>query len=105
MKDFQSDPHVVASDDSSLTLSPQSLGQFVIMSITLVVNRLKISAVGGEIGLVEEAAVHEIPALPSDEEVAAIAAEQEAGAAADTNEGTQAEAGQAAPEADESKEG
>jgi large subunit ribosomal protein L3 len=33
-------------------------------------------------GLVDEAAVHEIPALPSDEEVAAIAAEQEAGAAA-----------------------
>ena len=31
-------------------------------------------------GLVDEAAVHEIPALPSDEEVAAIAAEQEAGA-------------------------
>jgi large subunit ribosomal protein L3 len=33
-------------------------------------------------GLVDDAAVHEIPALPSDEEVAAIAAEQEAGAAA-----------------------
>ena len=31
-------------------------------------------------GLVEEAAVHEMPALPSDDEVAAIAAEQEAGA-------------------------
>ena len=31
-------------------------------------------------GLVDEAAVHEIPALPSDEEVAAIAAAQEAGA-------------------------
>ncbi len=30
-------------------------------------------------GLVDEAAVHEMPALPSDEEVAAIAAEQEAG--------------------------
>ena len=44
-------------------------------------------------GLVDDAAVHEIPALPSDEEVAAIAAEQEAGAAAD------AEA-QAAGEAD-----
>ena len=55
-------------------------------------------------GLVEEAAVHEIPALPSDEEVAAIAAEQEAGAAAETNEGTEAEAGQATPESDESKE-
>ena len=36
-----------------------------------------------EPGLVDEAAVHEIPALPSDEEVAAIAAEQEAGAAAE----------------------
>ncbi len=34
-------------------------------------------------GLVDEAAVHEMPALPSDEEVAAIAAEQEAGAAAE----------------------
>jgi large subunit ribosomal protein L3 len=31
-------------------------------------------------GLVDDAAVHEIPALPSDEEVAVIAAEQEAGA-------------------------
>jgi len=60
-------------------------------------------------GLVDEGAVHEIPALPSDEEVAAIAAEQEAGASADTGEGTQAEAGQATPEGDagtdESKEG
>jgi large subunit ribosomal protein L3 len=56
-------------------------------------------------GLVDEAAVHEIPALPSDAEVAAIAAEQEAGAAADTSEGTDAEAGQATPESDESKEG
>jgi large subunit ribosomal protein L3 len=57
-------------------------------------------------GLVDDAAVHEIPALPSDEEVAAIAAEQEAGAAADTSEGTDAEAGQATPEesGDESKE-
>jgi large subunit ribosomal protein L3 len=35
-------------------------------------------------GLVDDAAVHEIPALPSDEEVAAIAAEQEAGGALDT---------------------
>src|SRR6476646_5029544 len=34
-------------------------------------------------GLVDDAAVHEIPALPSDEEVAAIAREQEAGAAAE----------------------
>ena len=60
-------------------------------------------------GLVDEGAVHEMPALPSDEEVAAIAAEQEAGAAADTNETTDAPAGEATPEgegsADESKEG
>src|SRR3954462_7315654 len=34
-------------------------------------------------GLVDAAAVHEIPALPSDEQLAAIAAEQEAGAAAE----------------------
>jgi large subunit ribosomal protein L3 len=61
-----------------------------------------------EAGLVDEAAVHEIPALPSDAEVAAIAAEQEAGAAADTNETTDAPAGEATPEdgsAAESKEG
>jgi large subunit ribosomal protein L3 len=56
-------------------------------------------------GLVDEGAVHEIPALPGDDEVAAIAAEQEAGAAADTSEGTNADAGQATPESDESKEG
>jgi large subunit ribosomal protein L3 len=60
-------------------------------------------------GLVDDAAVHEMPALPSDEEVAAIAAEQEAGASADTNETTNAPAGEATPEgegsADESKEG
>jgi large subunit ribosomal protein L3 len=55
-------------------------------------------------GLVDEAAVHEIPALPGDDEVAAIAAEQDAGAAADTNESTDAPAGEATPE-DESKEG
>ena len=62
-------------------------------------------------GLVDDAAVHEIPALPGDDEVAAIAAEQEAGAAAAEAE-AQAEAenndaGAAegeAPEADESKE-
>src|SRR3954465_8561011 len=43
-------------------------------------------------GLVEEGAVHEMPALPSDEEVAAIAAEQEAGAAAEAEAGAAAEA-------------
>ena len=60
-------------------------------------------------GLVEEAAVHEIPALPSDEEVAAIAAEQEAGAIEAAAAAEQAAAEDAAPEgdapdADESKE-
>jgi len=67
-------------------------------------------------GLVDDAAVHEIPALPGDDEVAAIAAEQEAGGALDSE--TEAEAGgetggdEAAPgegaddskSADESKE-
>jgi large subunit ribosomal protein L3 len=43
-------------------------------------------------GLVDDAAVHEIPALPSDEEVAAIAAEQEAGAAAEAGAAEAAEA-------------
>src|SRR3954452_3568104 len=43
-------------------------------------------------GLVDEAAVHEIPALPSDEEVAAIAAEQDAGAAAEGEAANAAEA-------------
>jgi large subunit ribosomal protein L3 len=61
-------------------------------------------------GLVDEAAVHEIPALPSDAEVAAIAAEQEAGAAAEAaaaadSEATSAPADKATPESDESKEG
>ena len=75
-------------------------------------------------GLVDEGAVHEMPALPSDEEVAAIAAEQEAGAAAEaeaaeTAEADAADAAQAAenekaqaaedsakpaPDADEGKE-
>jgi len=64
-------------------------------------------------GLVDEAAVHEIPALPSDEEVAAIAAEQEAGAAAEAaaeeaaenNDAGSASEGGDTPAADESKEG
>jgi large subunit ribosomal protein L3 len=43
-------------------------------------------------GLVDDAAVHEIPALPSDEEVAAIAAEQEAGGALDSEIEAEAEA-------------
>lgn len=68
-----------------------------------------------EAGLVDEAAVHEIPALPSDEEVAAIAAEQEAGAAAEAAaeaaaaEAKSTPAEESKPEgdgsADESKEG
>ena len=65
-----------------------------------------------EAGLVDDAAVHEMPALPSDAEVAAIAAEQEAGAAAEAaaaetaeNEVNEAPADEAEPEADESKEG
>src|SRR6476660_5472827 len=56
-------------------------------------------------GLVDDAAVHEIPALPSDEEVAAIAAEQEAGAAAEAQaaEAAQADAADAAQAADNEK--
>ncbi|HEX3676491.1 MAG TPA: 50S ribosomal protein L3 [Sphingomicrobium sp.] len=66
-------------------------------------------------GLVDEGAIHEMPALPSDEEVAAIAAEQEAGAAAEAeaqaaaeNEATNAPEDDAKPNGeatDESKEG
>jgi large subunit ribosomal protein L3 len=75
-------------------------------------------------GLVDDAAVHEIPALPGDDEVAAIAAEQEAGAAAaeeaeaaaeadaadaaqsaDNEQADAAESAKAAPDADEGKEG
>ena len=56
-------------------------------------------------GLVDDAAVHEIPALPSDEEVAAIAAEQEAGAAAEAEaaEAAEAEAADAAQAAENEK--
>jgi len=53
-------------------------------------------------GFVEEAAVHEIPALPSDAEVAAIAAEQEAGGELDNQN---SDAGGDTPPADENKEG
>jgi large subunit ribosomal protein L3 len=63
-------------------------------------------------GLVDEGAVHEIPALPGDDEVAAIAAEQEAGAAAEAeaeaaaDENKAADGGEGdAPAGDESKEG
>ena len=56
-------------------------------------------------GLVDDAAVHEIPALPSDEEVAAIAAEQEAGAAAEAEaaEAAEADAADAAQVAENEK--
>jgi large subunit ribosomal protein L3 len=56
-------------------------------------------------GLVDDAAVHEIPALPSHEEVAAIAAEQEAGAAAEAQaaEAAEAEAADAAQSAENEK--
>jgi large subunit ribosomal protein L3 len=56
-------------------------------------------------GLVDEGAVHEMPALPSDEEVAAIAAEQEAGAAADAEaaEAAEADAAEAAQAAENEK--
>src|SRR3954464_830395 len=58
-----------------------------------------------EAGLVDEAAVHEIPALPSDEEGAAIAAEQEAGATAEAEaaETAEAEAADAAQTAENEK--
>jgi large subunit ribosomal protein L3 len=65
-----------------------------------------------EAGLVDDAAVHEIPALPGDDEVAAIAAEQEAGAAAEAdaeaagdNEANEASTDEAKPASDEGKEG
>jgi len=68
-------------------------------------------------GFVDDAAVHEIPALPGDDEVAAIAAQQEAGAleaeaaaaaeAAETpaEENQDSDAAGDKPAADESKEG
>jgi large subunit ribosomal protein L3 len=57
-----------------------------------------------EAGLVDEAAVHEMPALPSDEEVAAIAAEQEAGGALDSETEAEASADET-PAADDKPEG
>jgi large subunit ribosomal protein L3 len=58
-----------------------------------------------EAGLVDDAAVHEMPALPSDEEVGAIAAEQEAGAAAEAEaaEAAEAETADAAQAAENEK--
>jgi large subunit ribosomal protein L3 len=56
-------------------------------------------------GLVDDAAVHEIPALPGDDEVAAIAAEQEAGAEAEAqaDAAVEADAADAAQSADNQK--
>ena len=56
-------------------------------------------------GLVDDAAVHEMPALPGDDEVAAIAAEQEAGAAAEASadDAAEAQAADAAQSADNQK--
>jgi large subunit ribosomal protein L3 len=84
----------------------------------LVKNAPEVEVEHAPAGLVDEAAVHEIPALPSDEEVAAIAAEQEAGAAAEAeaeaaaadeaenkDAGSADEGGDASSDADESKEG
>jgi len=62
-------------------------------------------------GFVEEAAVHEMPALPSDAEVAAIAAEQEAGGELDnqtsdaSGDTKSSDSGDTAAGADENKEG
>ena len=59
-------------------------------------------------GFVEEAAVHEIPALPGADEVAAIAAEQEAGATEQDSGAVDNQDSDAAgdtPAADENKEG
>jgi large subunit ribosomal protein L3 len=53
-------------------------------------------------GFVEEAAVHEIPALPGDAEVAAIAAEQDAGGELDNQN---SETDGTTPDATENKEG
>ncbi|HUE80324.1 MAG TPA: 50S ribosomal protein L3 [Sphingomicrobium sp.] len=56
-------------------------------------------------GLVDAAAVHEMPALPGDDEVAAIAAEQEAGGALDTEaeEGAEETSSSDAPADDDGK--
>jgi large subunit ribosomal protein L3 len=71
----------------------------------LIENALEIQTEMAPAGFVEEAAVHEIPALPSAEEVTAIAAQQEAGAAAEQaaeDQQSSADAG-TTPASDESK--
>lgn len=76
----------------------------------LIENAAEIATEQAPAGFVEEAAVHEIPALPSDAEVAEIAAQQEAGAAeaeaqAEATETQNSDATDSTPAADESKEG
>ena len=76
----------------------------------LIENAAEIATEQAPAGFVEEAAVHEIPALPSDAEVAEIAAQQEAGAAeaeaqAEATETKNSEAEGETPAADENKEG
>ena len=68
----------------------------------LVENAKEIETETAPAAFVEDAAVHEIPALPSDAEVAVIAAEQDAGGALDNQT---SEASDTVPNADESKEG
>ena len=68
----------------------------------LIENAKEIETETAPAGFVEEAAVHEIPALPGAEEVAAIAAEQDAGGELD-NQNSDADG--ATPAADENKEG
>jgi len=78
----------------------------------LLENAAEIATEQAPAGFVEEAAVHEIPALPGAEEVAAIAAEQEAGGELDNQDSDAAGDGDAPPDggdtaagANENKEG
>ena len=76
----------------------------------LLENAAEIATETAPAGFVEEAAVHEMPALPSDAEVAAIAADQEAGAAAaeaeaEASDNQNSDAAGDTPAADENKEG
>src|SRR5687768_15012548 len=68
----------------------------------LLENAAEIATEMAPAGFVEEAAVHEIPALPGDAEVAAIAAEQEAGGELDNQN---SETDGTTPDATENKEG
>ena len=74
----------------------------------LLSNATEIATEQAPAGFVEEAAVHEIPALPGADEVAAIAAEQEAGATEQDSGAVDNQDSDAAgdtPAADENKEG